>query len=197
MQGTSGNHFAGEAEPRTSQIPWNPQWHAHPPLTTASWPAVWLQWAFWRGTWAPLMLSMWPLFCHVGSTSDRTRSAESLVHIRNLHLLYLFRRRQLCGLSDQADGDFLALRRWPGWFVEEWVGVLPNSVPKWCSVVPSSQPTSLFLLFSLVLRHMPVSEKNNRNIPTFGARQMFCPRKEYSVICIWAHNWIISNQLAS
>lgn len=25
MQGTSGNHFAGEAEPRTSQIPWNPQ----------------------------------------------------------------------------------------------------------------------------------------------------------------------------
>lgn len=126
MQGTSGNHFAGEAEPRISQIPWNPQWHAYPPLTTASWPAVCLQRAFWRGMWAPFMLSMWLLLCHVGSTSDRTGSTESFARVRNMHLLYLFRKRDLCVLRDQTDGDLPVLRRCLGLFAGGWVGLLPN-----------------------------------------------------------------------
>lgn len=83
------------------------------------------------GMWAPLMLSMWLLLCHVGSTSDRTRSAESLACIRTLHLLYLFRSRELWVLSDQDNGDFPALRRWLGFYS------IPTA-PKWYSGVPSS-----------------------------------------------------------
>lgn len=144
MQGTSGNHFAGEAEPRTSQIPWNPQWHAYPPLTTASRPAVWLQGTFWQGTWAAFMLSMWLPLCHVGSTSDRSRSSESLVRIRNLRLLY--RRESSICLVTRLMGICL-LWRWPGLLVGCWLGwmvlgralsPLPPSCPLSCYSPPGS-----------------------------------------------------------
>lgn len=139
MQGTSGNHFAGEAEPRTSQIPWNPQWHAYPPLTTASRPAVWLQGTFWQGMWAAFMLSMWLPLCHVGSTSDRSRSSESLVRIRNLHLLY--RRESSICLVTRLMGIFL-LWRWLGLLVGCWLG--------WMVLGPALSPLSPFLSFLLL-----------------------------------------------
>lgn len=92
MLGISGNHFAEEAEPQKEPNPMESSLTPHPPVTDS----ILLQGTFEWWMWLPL--------CHVGSTSDRTRSAESLVCIRYLSLSHLFRRRELCVLGDQTYG---------------------------------------------------------------------------------------------
>lgn len=106
----------------------------------------------------------------LGSTSDRTRSAESLVCIWTLHLLYLFRSREFWVLSDQILGIFHALRRWLGFYsiptVPKWYSGIqflahfPFTSPLSCSLpICQSCRKTVKIIIHLVLRECFIQER--------------------------------------
>lgn len=174
MQGTSGNHFAANVAPQNEPSPVESSLQPHPPGTNS----ILLQGTFERRMWVPFILCMWLPLCHVGSTSDRTRSTESLVCIRYLSLLHLFGRRELCVLSDQTYGGKSCFQKMAVSLVN------PNcakTVLTGTRFLPHFSFSSLSLLFS---PHLPVSQNNNRNNNILGVPRVFSPRKECGIICI-------------